>query len=128
MAKFLGILFAVSVLYIIGLLFAFIFGDGIISAPISPYIFAILIAIAALFFSYLVNSKLDAVKTDKGKVHWFMITLVGMAIIVGFMIVTWINESLWWAIKQIPNYDKVRSLYPGVFSPAVKTNIFKSNI
>jgi len=121
MAKFLGTIFAVSVLYILGLLFAFIFGDGIISIPISPYIFAILIAIPAFFFSYLVNSKLDAVKTDKGKTHWFMITLVGMAIIVVFMVMTWINEALWWALKLTPNYDKVRSLYPGVFAPAVKT-------
>lgn len=121
MAKFLGILFAVSTLYILGLLFAFIFSDGIIGAPISPYIYAVLIAIPAFFFSYLVNSKLDAVKTDKGKVHWFMITLVGMSLIIGFMVITWINESIWWGIKQIPNYEKVRSEYPGVFAPAIKT-------
>jgi len=121
MAKFFGIISAVSVLYIVGLIFAFLFGDGIIGVKISPYLFAVLIACPALFFSYLVNSKLDIVKTDKGKVHWFMITLVGMATIVGFMAITWLNEAIWWGLKQIPNYEKVRNLYPGVFAPAIKT-------
>lgn len=121
MAKFLGVLSAVSILYIIGLIFAFIFGDGRISNTISPYVYAVLIALPALFFSYLVNSKLDIVKNDKGKVHWFMITLVGLCIIIAFMYVTWINEAIWWGLEKIPNYEKVRSLYPGVFAPAVKT-------
>ena len=121
MTKFFGIISAASILYIIGLLFAFIFGDGIIGAPISPYIYAVLIACPALFFSYLVNTKFDIVKTDKGKIHWFMITLVGLAIIVAFMAITWINETIWWVLKLIPNYEKVRSLYPGVFAPAIKT-------
>ena len=121
MAKFFGIISAVSVFYIIGLIFAFLFGDGIISEPISPYIFAVLIGCPALFFSYLVNTKFDIVKTDKGKIRWFMITLIGLALIVGFMVITWINESIWSALKLLPNYDKVRSTYPGVFSPAIKT-------
>ena len=121
MAKFLGTIFAVSVFYIVGLLFAFIFGDGMIGAPISPYIYAVLIAIPAFFFSYLVNSKLNVVKTDKGKVQWFMITIVGIFLIVGFMFITWLNETIWWGIKKIPNYEKVRTEYPGVFAPAIKT-------
>ena len=121
MAKFLGTISAVSILYIVGLLFAFLFGDGTIGVKISPYIFAVLIALPALFFSYLVNSKLSVVKTDKGKVQWFMITLVGLATIVGFMAITWLNDTIWTVLKLIPNYDKARNLYPGVFAPAVKT-------
>ncbi len=121
MAKFFGTVSAVSILYIIGLLFAFMFSDGTISNTISPYVYAILIACPALFFSYLVNSKMDVVKTDKGKIHWFMITLVGLCIIIGFMLITWLNEAIWWGLKQIPNYDKVRNLYPGTFAPAIKT-------
>ena len=121
MAKFFGVLASITILYIIGLLFAFIFGDGKISNNISPYVFAILITLPALFFSYLVNSKLDVVKNDKGKVHWFMITVVGLCIIIGFMYITWINEAIWWGLKKLPNYEKVRSLYPGTFAPAIKT-------
>ena len=121
MAKFFGVLSAVTILYIIGLSFAFIFGDGIIANGISPYVYALLISFPALFFAYLVNSKLDIVKNDKGKIHWFMITVIGISIIVGFMLVTWINELLWWALKHIPNYEKVRNVYPGVFAPAIKT-------
>jgi len=121
MAKLLGTISAISILYIIGLIFAFLFGDGTLSVNISPYMFAVLITLPALFFSYLVNSKLDIVKTDKGKVRWFMITLIGIAIIIFLMIITWINEGIWWALKLLPNYNKVVSLYPGVFSPALKT-------
>ncbi|MDD2627448.1 MAG: type IV secretory system conjugative DNA transfer family protein [Clostridia bacterium] len=121
MAKFFGVISLGIILFILGLYTSFIFGDGTTSNVISPYLYTIFIACPALGYSYLVNSKMNIVKNDKGKIKWFMITVVSTFIIIGSMLIGWLNETLWWLLKMLPNYEAVRSAYPQVFAPAIKT-------
>ena len=121
MAKLFGFLMFATVLFIIGLFLAFLVGDGRSSNLASPLVFAVLLCFPPLFFSYLVNSKMKAVKDDNGKVKWFMISFICLGIITLCMYINWLNDTIWWALHKIPNYDAVKKAYPQVFAPALKT-------
>ena len=88
----------------------------------SPYEFALFLCIPVIAYSYFVNSGIP--KGDHDKIMSFIVTVSLLAIIAGYLIVTWINNTLWYLFEQIPSYNKVLATYPELFAPAVKTLCF----
>ncbi|MEG1990229.1 MAG: TraM recognition domain-containing protein [Clostridia bacterium] len=112
----------ILVLMSAGKMLGFLIGDPILDNNISPYWYSICFFIPALAFSYFVNSGIA--HNDQGKINVFVFTCCLLSIIVGSMVCTWINTSVWWLIKQIPSYELVYKTYPEFFSPALKTLSF----
>ncbi len=94
-------------------------GDIHVEETISPYIYSIFFTMPCLAYSFFVNSGIA--KDDNSKVNVFMVTVGLLGLILGNMITTWVNNGVWWALKQLPNYDTVLRLYPELFAPAVTT-------
>lgn len=100
----------------------FIFGDLVIQDNISPYLYSIFFILPVLAFSYYVNSGIP--KNDDQKIKMYVITLTLFCIILASLAATWINKIFWWAIPKIGNYETVMSVYPELFSPAIKAITF----
>ena len=88
----------------------------------SPYEFAIFFCFPVIAYSYFVNSGIT--KGDQDKIMSFIVTSSLLAILVAFLIVTWLNSALWYLFEKIPSYNKVLATYPELFAPAVKTLCF----
>ncbi|MEG1008310.1 MAG: type IV secretory system conjugative DNA transfer family protein [Clostridia bacterium] len=101
---------------------SYIFGDARIVNNISPYLFSLIFVIPVLAFCYYVNAGIA--KNDDSKIKIYMFTLIFLGIYVATMFASWVNISFWYIIEKIPNYAKVMSVYPELFSPAVKTLSF----
>ncbi len=110
------------VLLSLGRLLAFLVGDAIVANNISPYLYSIFFMIPPLAYCFYVNSGIP--KNDNTKINFYIITCVMLAIIMGSMACTYINNAAWWVLKQIPNYELVKSTYPEFFPPAIKTLCF----
>jgi len=96
-----------------------IFGDGQVAFSPSPYLYAIMLTFPPLAYSYAVNSKL--IVGRPARVRWFIITVAAFGMIGGSLVITIINNTLWYLIKLIPTYNLVRAEYPELFAPAFKT-------
>ena len=105
--------------YSIAKMLSFWVGNIRIDNNISPYLYAVLLTFAPLAFSFYVNSGLP--KNDMQKVQMYIVTCSLMAIIVGTMVCTWINEIAWYVLEKIPGYQSVLKYYPELFAPAVTT-------
>lgn len=105
--------------YSIAKMLSFWVGNIRIDNNISPYLYAVLLTFAPLAFSFYVNSGLP--KNDMQKVQMYVVTCGLMAIIVGTMVCTWINEIAWYVLEKIPGYQSVLKDYPELFAPDVTT-------
>ena len=100
----------------------FLIGNIRIVNNTSPYIYTLYILFPVLAFSFYVNSGIP--KSDNQKVSMFMITFIILSTIIGNMACTWINNIIWYILENLPKYEKVMTLYPELFMPAVKTVCF----
>ena len=94
-------------------------GDATIANNISPYLYTIFIIIPALAYCFYVNSGIP--KNDNMRINMYIITCSMLAIILGGMSCTWINNVAWWILKKLPNFNLVMKTYPELFAPAIKT-------
>lgn len=113
-----GITFILVLLSISSVL-GFMIGDSRIYNNTSPYIYAIFFVFPVLAYSYYVNSGIP--KNDRQKIIMFITTLSLFGVIVSSMIMTWINNIIWWLIEMAPNYKNVLKMYPELFAPSLKT-------
>ncbi len=84
---------------------------------ISPYLYSIILLFPPLAFSFYVNSGLP--KNDMQKVHMYIITCSLLAICVGAMACTWLNNIIWYVLRKIPGYSVILQWYPELLAPAV---------
>lgn len=113
-----GLLVLISVSKLLG----FLVGDPVISNNISPYEYCVWFFMPVLAYSYYVNSGIP--KNDSQKINMYVITFSLFCILIGTMVSTWINASIWYLLKLIPNYEIVHSTFPELFAPAIKTLSF----
>lgn len=97
----------------------FLIGSPRLSNNISPYMYTLFLIAPVLAYSFYVNSGLA--KSDDLRVKMFIATVCMLAVILGNLSCTWISNVIWYILELIPGYDKVMSLYPQFFSPAVRT-------
>lgn len=86
---------------------------------ISPYLYTLFIITPALAFSFYVNSGIP--KNDNARINMYIATCTMLAIILGGMSCTWINNVAWWILRKLPNFSLVKATYPELFAPAIKT-------
>lgn len=110
------------VLIALSSMIGFLLGDARVYNDTSPYMFSVYFCFPVIAFSYFVNSGMA--KGDHDKVISYIVTLSMLAILVGYLIVTWIDNSLWSLLEKLPNYNKVLATYPELFAPAIKTLCF----
>lgn len=115
---FYGLSIAVA-FYSITKMLSFWVGNIRIDNNISPYLYAILITLPPLGFSFFVNSGIP--KNDMQKVHMFIVTCSLLAVTLGAMSCTWINNIVWYILERIPGYSEVLKWFPELFAPAVTT-------
>ena len=115
----LYIISAVQVLLSISRMLSAIIGDAKILNNISPYLYSIFFFIPVLAYSYFVNSGLA--KNDSIKIKMYIVTCSILAIIVGGMLLTWIDSGAWYILQKLPKYDQVLEMYPELFPPAIKS-------
>ena len=124
--KFLTYVFygisAFLVLYTLSRILGLLIGDPVLSNNISPYMYCVWFFMPVFAYSFYVNSGLA--KNDNQKVNVYIVTFSLFAIILGGMASTWINATVWYLLKLIPNYELVHSTYPELFAPAIKTLSF----
>lgn len=124
--RFLAVLFGTFTvaitIFVIGQLVVLALGDGRLNYLPSPVLYAACLLCPVLCYSYAVNTKLIVGK-DK-KIKWFMITVGIFALIVGSLIITSINKWVWILLEMVPNYSLIKSEYPELFAPAIKTISF----
>ena len=80
---------------------------------ISPYLYSIILLFPPLAFSFYVNSGLP--KNDMQKVHMYIITCSLLAICVGAMACTWLNNIIWYVLRKIPGYSVILQWYPELY-------------
>ena len=97
----------------------FLVGNIRIENNISPYLYAIFITFPVFGFCFFAASSLA--KSDLHKIRMYIVTCVLIAITLGSMTCTWLNNIIWYFLEMIPNYSKVYALYPEFFPPAIKT-------
>lgn len=121
--KFMTILFLILSIIVVGIVgvrfFSFILGDGHTMDAAHPFIYAIAMLFPVLAFSYGVNS--DMMKDKGKKVKWFSITLVAFGIIIASYFVSTLNNTIWWLLELLPNFDAVKNNFYELFAPALKT-------
>lgn len=115
---FYGLSIAVA-FYSITKMLSFWVGNIRIDNNISPYLYAILLTFPPLGFSFFVNSGIP--KNDMQKVHMFIVTCSLLAVTLGTMSCTWINNIVWYFLERIPGYSEVLKWFPELFAPAVTT-------
>ena len=116
------VLYGITILLIffsLSRMLTFLIGSPRLSNNISPYMYTLFILAPVLAYSFYVNSGLA--KNDDIKLKMFMATFVMLTVILGNMSCTWISNIIWYFLELIPGYDKVMSLYPQLFSPAIRT-------
>ena len=107
------------VLLSLGRILSFLVGDSTLSNNISPYLYTIFLIIPPLAFCFYMNSGIP--KNDNAKVNMYILTCSLLAIILGGMACTWLNNAIWWLLRKLPNFDLVMRTYPELFAPAIKT-------
>ncbi len=110
---------ALLVLICAGKMLAFLIGDPRLSDDASPYIYSIWFIIPALAYSYYVNAGIA--KNDNTKINIYIVTFSMFCIILSTVISIYINSTIWFLLEKIPNYQRVYTTYPELFSPALKT-------
>ena len=88
----------------------FLVGNIRIENNISPYLYAIFITFPVFGFCFFAASSLA--KSDLHKIRMYIVTCVLIAITLGSMTCTWLNNIIWYFLEMIPNYSKVHALYP----------------
>ena len=121
--KFMMNLFAVLSILILVVVayrfFIFVIGDGHTMKAISPFVMSLCMLCPVLFFSYGVNS--GVMITKEQKVKWFSVTVVAFGAIFTSYFVTTLNNTAWWLLKLMPNYEIVVANFYELFAPALKT-------
>lgn len=124
--KFLAVLFGVLSILIVGLILiqmvTLIIGDGRLDYLPSPILYALALLCPVICYSYAVNTKLIIGKD--ARVKWFMITVGAFALIIGSLLITNINKVVWLLLEKVPNYTLIKTEYPELFGPAIKTLSF----
>lgn len=113
---------AILALFFITRTARFLVASPIISNSISPYWFTIFLIIPPLAFSFFVNSGIP--KNDAAKIKMYIATCILLGIILGGITCTYLNNSIWYLLKLLPNYDAVWLEHPTFFAPAIKTACF----
>lgn len=124
---FLYILTLAILAFICTRFISFILGDGHtlafinprIETTIGPFIYAILLTIPILAFSYGVNSGLIISKEQK--IKWYSLAIVAFGIIFFSFFVNSLNGLAWHILTKLPNYKTVADSFYELFSPALKT-------
>lgn len=124
--KFLAILFGVFTIvaasFVIIQMVTLLIGDARLAYLPSPILYAAALLCPVFCYSYAVNTKLISGKD--ARIKWFM---VGVSIFVGIifsLFITNFNKWSWVLLEKVPNYDLLRSEYPELFAPAIKTVCF----
>lgn len=121
--KFMMNIFAILSLLILAVIayrfFIFVIGDGHTMKAISPFVMSLCMLCPVLFFSYGVNS--GVMITKEQKVKWFSVTVVAFGAIFASYFVSTLNNTTWWLLKLMPNYDTVAANFYDLFAPALKT-------
>ena len=124
--KFLAVLFGTFTIFIILFvliqLVTLLFGDARLTYIPHPISYALALICPVLFYSYAVNTKLISGKD--ARIKWFMITFGVFSAIAVSLLVSNINKTIWYLLEKIPNYDLLKTEYPGLFAPAIKTLCF----
>lgn len=124
--KFLTVLFGVFTIIVITFILlqtiSLIIGDGRLTYLPSPILYAAALICPVMCYSYAVNTKLIVGKD--AKVKWFMITVGIFGSIIGSLIITTINKCVWFLLEKVPNYSLLKSEYPELFGPAIKSLSF----
>jgi len=116
------ILYGISIFLVflsISRMLTFMIGSPRLSNNFSPYMYTLFILAPVLAYSFYVNSGLA--KNDDIRIKMFMVTVCMLGIIIGNIACTWISNAMWYLLGLLPGYDKVISLYPQLFSPAIRS-------
>ena len=122
MAVLFGVFTTIIIGFILVQLITLAIGDGRLEYLPSPIIYAIALLCPVLSYSYAVNTKL--IKNKDARIKWFMITVGIFAAIIASLLITNINRVVWILLEKVPNYSLVKSEYPELFAPAIKTLSF----
>ena len=121
--KFLAVLFGVFtlgiVVFVLVQFITLIFGDSRLTYLPSPITYALALICPVICYSYAVNTKLISGKD--ARIKWFMITVGIFGAIISSLLITNINKVLWFLLEKVPNYALIKSEYPELFAPAIKT-------
>ncbi len=124
--KFLAVLFGVFTLIIVGfVLTQFVtlaLGDGRLGHLPNPVAYSLALICPIICYSYAVNTKLIVGK--EARIKWFMITVGIFGSIIASLLITSINKWLWFLLELVPNYELIKTEYPELFAPAIKTISF----
>ncbi|MBQ8044523.1 MAG: TraM recognition domain-containing protein [Clostridia bacterium] len=124
--KFLAVLFGVFTLVIIAFVLVqfvtLIFGDARLDYLPDPIAYALALICPVICYSYAVNTKLISGKD--ARIKWFMITVGIFGAIIASLLITNINKLIWMLLEKVPNYALIKSEYPELFAPAIKTISF----
>ncbi len=99
-----------------------IFGDARLTYLPDPIAYALALVCPVLCYSYAVNTKLISGKD--ARIKWFMITVGIFGTIIASLLITNINRVIWMLLEKVPNYTLIRTEYPELFAPAIKTVSF----
>jgi len=121
--KFLAVLFGVFTVaisaFILFQLVTLLFGDARFPYIPGPIIYALALTCPIFCYSYAVNTKLISGKD--ARVKWFMVTVGIFAAVIFSFVTTNINRWVWVLLEKVPNYSLIRTEYPELFAPAIKT-------
>ena len=99
-----------------------IFGDARLTYLPDPIVYAVALVCPVICYSYAVNTKLISGKD--ARIKWFMITVGIFGVIIASLLITNINRVIWMLLEKVPNYTLIRTEYPELFAPAIKTVSF----
>ncbi len=124
--KFLAVLFGILTLVVTAFVLVqfvtLIISDGRLAFLPGPITYAAALICPVLCYSYAVNTKLISGKD--ARIKWFMITVGIFGSIAASLLITNINKVVWMLLEKVPNYSLIRSEYPELFAPAIKTVSF----
>ena len=119
MGLFFAVLTVASLLYLLTLFTSLIFGMGEQAFSPSPLLYALMFTFPVLSYSYAVNSKLIVGK--KARIKWFIIGCIAYALMIFSFVSTVINDTAWYLLRLLPNFEAVKKAYPELFGPALKS-------
>ena len=97
-------------------------GDARLAYLPEPITYAFALICPVLCYSYAVNTKLITGKD--ARIKWFMVTVGIYSAIAISLLITIVNKSVWILLEKIPNYTLLKTEYPELFAPAIKTLSF----
>ena len=114
-----GVFTLIIVAFVLVQFVTLVFGDAKLTYLPDPIAYSLALICPVICYSYAVNTKLISGKD--ARIKWFMITVGIFGAIIASLLITNINRVIWMLLEKVPNYNLLRTEYPELFAPAIKT-------